>query len=98
VAQVETIRFKLRAGIDETDFLKRNYRVENEYMARRPGFQSRETARSADGEFLVTVHWASRQDAEATIGAFFGEPETQEFLAAVDVSTVSSGSYEKIEY
>lgn len=95
---VETIRLRLRDGIEEADFLCRNHRVETEYMARQPGFLSRETARSADGEWLVVVHWASKEAAEATIGAFFGAPQTQQFIAAVDTDTVSSGSYELVEY
>lgn len=94
---VETIRFKLRAGTRDEDFLKHNHKVHHEYMALRPGFQARETSRSDDGEYLVVVHWASEQDAEATINAFFGAPETQDFLAAVDVSTVVSSRYELVE-
>jgi hypothetical protein len=90
---VETIRFKLRDGVCDADFRRLNQRVEDEYMALRPGFLSRETSRSADGEYLVVVHWASREDAQATMGAFFAAPETQGFLGAVDTSTVRSGSY-----
>lgn len=97
MAIVETIRFRLRDGISDADFLRRNFRVENEYMARRPGFRSRQTARSEDGEWFVMVQWANEKDAEATINAFFGAAETQEFLAAVDTSTVSSGRYQLVE-
>jgi heme-degrading monooxygenase HmoA len=94
---VETIRFRLREGVDDSDFLRRNLEVETTYMAQRRGFTSRQTCRSADGEYLVIVHWATREDAEATVGAFFGAPETQDFLAAVDVSSVTSGSFELVD-
>jgi hypothetical protein len=94
---VETIRFKLRAGLAVADFIERNQKVENEYMSLRPGFLSRETSLSADGEWLVVVHWATEEDAAATIAAFFGAPETQDFIAAVDTGTVSSGSYALVE-
>jgi hypothetical protein len=95
---VETVRFRLNDGVEVSDFLKLNERVENEYMALRPGFVSRQTALSADNEVLVLVTWASEQDADATIGAFFGAPETQEFLAAVDKQTVASGRYALVKY
>jgi hypothetical protein len=95
---VETVRFQLAEGVDLADFLKVNQQVENEYMARRPGFVARTTALSKDNEVLVVVTWASQADAEATMGAFFGAPETQQFLAAVDKTTVSSGSYSVVEY
>ena len=90
---VETIRFKLRDGVRDADFHRLNQRVEDEYMALRPGFLSRETSRSSDGEYLVVVHWASKEAAQATMGAFFSAPETQGFLGAVDTGSVTSGSY-----
>jgi hypothetical protein len=98
MATVETIRFHLNEGVDVSDFLKRNRKVEDEYMRLRPGFVSRQTALSEDNEVLVTVTWASDADADATMGAFFGAPETQDFLAAVDKTTVSSGRYAVVQY
>lgn len=96
MSTVETIRFHLRQSVQESDFRQVNHRVETEYMEKRPGFRSRETLLSADGEWLVIVHWASAKDAEATIGAFFGAPETQEFIAAVDTDTVASNRYQPV--
>lgn len=90
---VETIRFHLRDSIDDDEFRELNQLVETEYMAKRPGFRSRETLRSEDGEWLVIVHWASEEDAKATIDQFFHAPETQRFIAAVDTTTVASGRY-----
>jgi hypothetical protein len=94
---VETIRFHLRDGVPDSDFLRHNHEVEARYMALRPGFVSRQTARGGNGEWLVVVHWATEEDADATIKAFFGAPETQGFLGVVDVSTVASGRYELVE-
>lgn len=98
MSTLETIRFHLREGVADADFLELNRSVENDYMAQRPGFVARTTARSADGEYLVTVHWKTAEDAEATIAAFFGAPETQGFIGAVDVSSVQSGRYELVEH
>ncbi|MFC6094652.1 hypothetical protein [Saccharothrix lopnurensis] len=96
MSTIETIRFRLRDDVETEDFIRRNRYVETEYMERRPGFQSRETAVSEDGEWMVSVHWATVEDAEATIGAFFGASETQDFLAAIDLPTVSSGRYQRV--
>lgn len=93
---VETIRFKLRAGVDDAEFQQLDRTMEKEYLETRAGFLARWTARGADGEYLVTVHWASPEDAEATIAAFFAAPETQAFIAAVDLETVQPGRYELI--
>lgn len=96
MSTIETIRFKLREGVSESAFRALNHEVETGYMALRPGFLSRETALSADGEWFVSVHWATAEDAKLTVDAFFSALETQAFLAAVDLSTVSSGSYQLI--
>ncbi|QQQ79645.1 FAD-binding oxidoreductase [Saccharothrix sp. 6-C] len=97
-ATVETIRFKLRPGVTDAEFQQRNLKMQREYMELRPGFVSRETSRSDEGEYLVVVHWSNAEDADATIQAFFGAPETQDFLASVDVTTVASGRYEVVKY
>jgi hypothetical protein len=97
MSTVETIRFHLREGVEDADFVRRNHTVETEYMMKQRGFVSRETARSDDGEWFVAVHWASIEAAEATMGAFFGAPQTQDFLDAVDKSTVQSARYEVID-
>ncbi|MDH6216893.1 antibiotic biosynthesis monooxygenase family protein [Streptomyces pseudovenezuelae] len=94
---VETIRFKLREGVDDAEFQQINRTMEKEYMQPRPGFLSRRTALSGEGEYLVVVEWRSPEEAEATIGVFFAAPETQDFLAAVDVRTVQPGRYALVE-
>lgn len=94
---LETIRFHLREGVSDEDFLGRNQTVEREYMAKRPGFSARWTSKSATGEWLVVVRWNSVAEAEATINEFLKAPQTQEFLAVVDPSTVSLGHYELVE-
>lgn len=97
MSTVETIRFRIKDSVAEESFREINSRVELEYMKKRAGFVSRETLLSPDGEWLVIVHWADAAAAEATIGAFFGAPETQEFIAAVDTSTVAPGRYQPVE-
>jgi hypothetical protein len=93
----ETIKFRLLDGVDESYFLQVNRRVQEEYMAKRPGFRTRQTARADDGEWFVLVQWASSDEADATMKSFFGAPETQDFLAVVDKTSVSSGRYELVE-
>ncbi|MFJ5261672.1 antibiotic biosynthesis monooxygenase family protein [Streptomyces sp. NPDC088387] len=93
MSTVETVRFKLIPEIDTDTFERLDEKVESDYMARRPGFVSREVTRSEDGEYLVIVHWATPEEADATMQGFFGAAETQDFLAAIDKSTVVSGRY-----
>jgi hypothetical protein len=94
MSTIETVRFRLSDGVSESEFRRLNQEVETGYIALRPGFQSRETALSADGEWLVSVYWATAEDAKATLDVFPSAPETQAFLSAVDVSTMSVGHYQ----
>ncbi|HZB33880.1 MAG TPA: hypothetical protein VE465_27210 [Streptosporangiaceae bacterium] len=98
MSTLETIKFQLRDGVVESQFLQLNRQVEDQFMARRPGFRSRQTARGKDGEWFVSVQWATSADADATGAAFFGAPETQDFLAVIDATTVSHGYYELVDY
>ncbi|GAA3794887.1 antibiotic biosynthesis monooxygenase family protein [Streptomyces phyllanthi] len=95
---VETVRFHLEPGVDAEEFVRLDAKVEQDYMAKRPGFVSREVTRNDDGEYLVIVHWATPGDADATMQGFFGAPETQDFLAAIDKSTVVSGRYARVQH
>ncbi|WP_336318757.1 hypothetical protein [Streptomyces lavendofoliae] len=96
MSTVETVRFKLVPGTDTTAFESLDRAVEDDYMAKRPGFLSREVTRGDDGEYLVIVHWATPEDADATMSGFFSAAETQDFLAAIDKTTVQSGRYARI--
>jgi hypothetical protein len=98
MSTLETIRFQLNDGVVESQFLQLNRKVEDDFMARRPGFRSRQTGRGPDGEWFVSVQWASAADADATGAEFFGAPETQAFLAVIDKATVSHGYYELVDY
>ncbi|MFD1151471.1 hypothetical protein [Saccharothrix hoggarensis] len=98
MAIVETIRFRLVEGFDEAKFREINIRMQREYMEPKTGFVSRQSAISQDGEWLIIVTWASPEAAQAVISAFYGAPETQDFLAAIDLSTVQPGSYTLVEH
>nr|BFE52909.1 hypothetical protein GCM10017745_63360 [Saccharothrix mutabilis subsp. capreolus] len=98
MAIVETIRFKLVDGFDVEKFREINIRMQREFMEPKHGFLSRRSAVSADGEWLIIVTWTDQLAAQAVISSFYGAPETQEFLAAIDLSTVQPGSYTLVEY
>ena len=93
MSTTETVRFRLRDGVDAAEFAKIDLQMEDTFMKKAPGFESRTILRSADGEYLVIVRWATSEDAATTMGGFFGAPQTRDFLAAVDKSTVVSGRY-----
>jgi heme-degrading monooxygenase HmoA len=90
---VETVTFRLKPGVEESEFLQHNRQVQEEYLARRPGFRARQTARGESGEWLIIVHWDAADDAEATMSEFGAAPETQGLLSTIDYESLAARSY-----
>jgi heme-degrading monooxygenase HmoA len=90
---VEIITLRLRDGVNDTQFLAANQRVESEHVVRQPGFISRQTARGDSGEWLVIVHWASLSAADASMASFTSAPATQGFMAVIDGSSMTMKRY-----
>lgn len=90
---VEIITLRLGDGVEDTQFLAANQRVESEHVVRQPGFVSRQTARGDDGEWLVIVHWTSPDAADASMATFTSAPATQDFMASIDDSSLAFKRY-----
>lgn len=93
---IEIVRFKLAVGVTPAEFAPLDHAVEAEHVARQPGFISRESAVSEDGEWLVIVHWASARDAEASMASFAAAPAAQQFMAKLDASTMAMRRYSSL--
>lgn len=91
---IEVVTFKLKAGIAAADFALIDKAVEREHVAKQPGFDSRESAQGADGEWLVIVHWRSVKDADASMATFEGAPAAAQFMSKIEASTMSMKRYQ----
>lgn len=66
----EVVVAKPKPGISLAEFLAIDKEMEQKFVAKQPGFLSREVAVSKDGEVFAFVRWASLKDAEAAAAAF----------------------------
>ena len=96
-AIIEIVTFKLKPGITAQDFGSLDKEVELQHVARQPGFVSRESAASDDGEWLVIVRWRSVQDAEASMASFSAAPATQEFMSKIQAGSMNMKRYAIID-
>ena len=92
---IEIVHFKLAAGVTAADFDPVNQAVERQHVSQQPGFISRETALGDDGQWLVVVHWRSSADADASMASFMSAPTAQDFMAKLDVSTMTMQRFAK---
>ena len=92
-AIVEVVTFQLKPGTTPGEFRELDRAVEVEYVSRQPGFISRESAVSEDGQWLVIVHWASAQDPEQSMARFSSAAATVTFMANLDPDTMIMKRY-----
>lgn len=91
MAVIETIKFKLSPGATPEAFTAANGRVEADYLPLQPGYNpgTRVTTISEAGEWSIALRWDSARDADASMASFMDAPQTQDFLALTDASTMT---------
>lgn len=90
---VEIATFELAEGVSVAEFAKTDARVEAEHVSQQPGFVSRQTGATEKG-WVAIVHWASADDAQASMDSFANAPAAAEFMSKMDVSTMSMTRYD----
>ena len=92
MAVVEFVRFRLAQGAAEPTFLEENRKAQS-FVAKQPGFVSRELARGDDGGWLVLVRWNSAADADASFAKFVAAAEMKPFMDMLDGASMEAGRY-----
>ena len=80
---IEVVTLKLKDGVTAAQFDPVDQKVQTTYMAKRPGFLSRESAPGADRSWLVIVHWRSLADADASMKSFATAPAAADFMSMI---------------
>lgn len=100
MAVLETMTFRLLEGVDESDFLAADARLQTDFAYQQPGLARRTTARGVggqSGEWVVVDLWRSAEDADACAARWETDDVAQAFMALVDRSTVEVRRYELLE-
>ena len=92
---IEVATFQLKQGVTPAEFAVVDNAMEREYIAKQPGFVSRESAAGPNNEWLVIVHWKSLKDADASMASFEKASPTAAFMAKLDAATMSMKRYQK---
>ena len=91
---IEVATFQLKAGVAPAQFAPLDAAVETNHVSKQPGFVSRETGFTEQGEWLVIVHWESLEAAEASMTSFSSAAAAAEFMQNLDASTMSMIRYQ----
>jgi heme-degrading monooxygenase HmoA len=93
---IEIVTFNLKGGASKDDFLEKNKYVEQNLVSKMPGFKSRETAISDEGQVVVVLHWDKPESAQHSMDVFVKAPESQEFQALLDMDTFQMVRYVQV--
>ncbi len=93
---IEIAKVRLANGATHEQFIEQNRVIEADYIVNQSGFLSRELASGEAGAYIVVVHWATTEDADASMAAFGADPAAQGFMALVDPATMSMERYQVV--
>jgi len=91
---IEVITVSLADGMSAEAFLPVNEAMKENYVSQQPGYFSRETAVSEDGQIRIAVYWASKADSDNSIAGFGEAPGLEEFMAPLNAETMVIKQYE----
>lgn len=90
---IEIVTFDLAPGVSDETFIAETKTMEREFLGKLPGFVDRDTGKSAEGGWIVVLHWASAEDAQSSMNKFVEAPGTKAFTATIDMSTFKMVRY-----
>ncbi|EIE49281.1 hypothetical protein [Salipiger aestuarii] len=90
---IEIVTFRLADGVSDEAFIAETKTMERDFLGKLPGFIDRDTGKSAEGGWIVVLHWASAEDAQASMNKFVDAPGTKAFTACIDMSTFQMVRY-----
>ena len=93
---IEIVTFNLQDGVEQSEFEEKNKYVENNLVSQMPGFKSRETAVSDEGEVVVVLHWEKPESAQNSMDKFVDAPESQDFQKLINMDTFKMVRYTQI--
>lgn len=91
---IEIVNFRLKDGVTDAEFLTETMKMEREFLGKLHGFLDRDTGKSADGDWVVVLHWAAAEDAQASMDKFVAAEGTKAFTSKIDMSTFKMTRYE----
>ena len=80
---IDVVTLKLKPGVTAAQFAPVDREIKTNYIAKRSGFLSRESAPGGDNSWLVIVHWRSVADADASMKSFSTAPASAKFMSMI---------------
>jgi quercetin dioxygenase-like cupin family protein len=92
-AVIEIVRFRLRDGVTDTDFLAAADRFSREVSPTVPGLERRELLATGDHSYTLRARFTSQEHLEAAPSAIGSHPAARAFSACIDFDTFHMESH-----
>lgn len=90
---IEIVTFRLADGVSDEEFVAETKKMERDLLGKLPGFIDRDTGKSAEGDWVVVLHWRRAEDAQASMDKFVEAPEARDFTSKIEMSTFTMKRY-----
>ena len=90
---LEIASFKLAEGVTPAEFNVLDKAVESQLVSKQPGFISRTSSYSDDGEWVVVVYWQDMASADASMNSFANAPAAAGFMQNLQMEMMSMKRY-----
>lgn len=81
---IEWAPFRLKPGVTDDVLLRASAALQDDFVARQPGFVRRELLRGPDGQWVDLVVWESREAALAIMDAVAASPVCSAYFALME--------------
>lgn len=81
---IEYAPFRLKPGVSEETLLAASHALQQDFVARQPGFVRRDLLRGPDGQWVDLVEWQSREAALAIMDAVAASPACHAYFALME--------------
>ncbi|MEM6766941.1 MAG: hypothetical protein AAF655_18540 [Bacteroidota bacterium] len=92
---IEITTFTYKEGVKADTFWIRDAKIQEDYTSKQPGFISRESAMSEEGEVVVVVRWKTMADAEASMNKFMQDPSVADYAQMIEGPSMKMKRYQK---
>jgi len=90
---IEVVTMKLKSGVSAAQFKAIDQDMAVNYVSKRPGFLSRESAPGPGNTWLAIIHWRSTADADASMKSFSTAPGSTRFMSMIEPDSMTMTRY-----
>jgi len=79
--------------VDAAEFAQRDFKVENDFTSKQPGFIKRQSGVDGQGNYAVVVFWENAANADASMQKFMSDASVADYAQMINAPTMKMARY-----